>query len=583
MVEVLSQLIKSRQDIKGIEIKGEELKILQFADDTTILLKDKGQINRVLGLLKFFRKISGLGVNIEKSEAYALGTEKIPEHGQPSFGLKWSNGAIFLLGLHITDDEDQNYLLNFAGRIGKIKLLSNIWLQRNLSLRGKVVVINSLLLSQLVYPSTILDIPEKAVTEAEEILSNFLWNGGNPKVRKDVICQEIEKGGIKMPNIRDKIAAWRTIWIKSLSKMKYSTGVWKEILCDYLPPYVNFDILLCGKVERDNEVIMRLPTFYKSILLHWSDWKSCNACENYSDIINEPVWYNKFITIERKSFFWREWYQKGVKQIGDLLKDGNRFMTNEDLRETYNINTTFLQALQVKQAIPALWRNKIYNSNFVVNMTDISKNVRVRGLWKPNNKVKSSMVYWQMLKSPGDIISEQKWLQDFSLQNIIFSDFYKLSYEITTYTSVQSFQFKLLHRIINTNRWLYLRGIKETEICDFCDNTDTIVHFFVTCKISVDFWESVLNWWNRLPNIPHFYSIYIDQIMMGIIGNHDVIRALNFVLLYGKFFLYKCKKKSERPFLPQFLLFLRHHIYALTYKNPDKFAFLEPINESLML
>ena len=58
----------------------------------------------------------------------------MPVRGEPDFSLKWSKNPIFLLGVFLTENEEQNYTLNFAGKIGQIKLLSNIWLQRNLSL-----------------------------------------------------------------------------------------------------------------------------------------------------------------------------------------------------------------------------------------------------------------------------------------------------------------------------------------------------------------------------------------------------------------------------------------------------------------
>ena len=39
-VEVMSRLVIHNDSIRGIEVNGQEIKILQYADDTTAVLKD---------------------------------------------------------------------------------------------------------------------------------------------------------------------------------------------------------------------------------------------------------------------------------------------------------------------------------------------------------------------------------------------------------------------------------------------------------------------------------------------------------------------------------------------------------------
>ena len=72
--EILGIAIRENQRIEGITIYGHEHKISQYADDTTLVIKnDKSNLNRVLDTLKFFHSVSGLKVNIEKTKVVQLG------------------------------------------------------------------------------------------------------------------------------------------------------------------------------------------------------------------------------------------------------------------------------------------------------------------------------------------------------------------------------------------------------------------------------------------------------------------------------------------------------------------------------
>jgi hypothetical protein len=56
----------------------------------------------------------------------------------------------------------------------------------------------------------------------------------------------------------------------------------------------------------------------------------------------------------------------------------------------------------------------------------------------------------------------------------------KLSFCITKDTKLQNFQFKLLHRILPVNSFLYKCGRKETELCTFLhENKGKLVTFIL--------------------------------------------------------------------------------------------------------
>ncbi len=38
---------------------------------------------------------------------------------------------------------------------------------------------------------------------------------------------------------------------------------------------------------------------------------------------------------------------------------------------------------------------------------------------------------------------------------------------------------------------------KSNAICNFCDEADDMLHFFINCKKVKEFWSFGFNWWEK--------------------------------------------------------------------------------------
>ena len=76
-VEIMAIAVRNDENIKGIKISDSETKLLQFADDTTAILADLNSAQALLKLLNDFEKVSGLKLNVMKTEAMWIGSLKI--------------------------------------------------------------------------------------------------------------------------------------------------------------------------------------------------------------------------------------------------------------------------------------------------------------------------------------------------------------------------------------------------------------------------------------------------------------------------------------------------------------------------
>ena len=125
--EILAIAVRSHKNIKGIKINGSEVKLLQFADDTTAVLSDLNSALALFKTLEAFEKVSGLKLNVRKTEAMWIGSLQNCE--DEPLGVKWEKCVKFVEK-------------NFKQRLKKNKKLINLWRSRGLSIHGKVNIIN---------------------------------------------------------------------------------------------------------------------------------------------------------------------------------------------------------------------------------------------------------------------------------------------------------------------------------------------------------------------------------------------------------------------------------------------------------
>ncbi len=75
-VELLAIDIRETPKIKGIEINGSILKIMQFVDDITCFVADIASVKEILVMFKCFELCAGLKINTDKAKVNDIGSLK---------------------------------------------------------------------------------------------------------------------------------------------------------------------------------------------------------------------------------------------------------------------------------------------------------------------------------------------------------------------------------------------------------------------------------------------------------------------------------------------------------------------------
>ena len=171
-VEVLGKAIRANTNIKGITVNKTEIKLSQYADDTTLILNgNQDSLSAALDTINSFGKSSGLKLNDKKTEALWIGSMKgKKEKLSPEKNFKWPEIKTKVLGVWISTDPAVTLNMNYTEKVDKIRNILSCWEYRRLTLIGKIQVIKSLVLSQLTYILTPLATNQSFINEINDIL-----------------------------------------------------------------------------------------------------------------------------------------------------------------------------------------------------------------------------------------------------------------------------------------------------------------------------------------------------------------------------------------------------------------------------
>jgi hypothetical protein len=217
--------------------------------------------------------------------------------------------------------------------------------------------------------------------------------------------------------------------------------------------------------------------------------------------------------------------------------------------------------LKLRLTIPRHWRN-ILKGDTPELLTDVLLYKKLRRY----KTLKSKDIYWLILYKnhdcKGPTNSHQNWKIKYNLSDENMLRIYTIPYISTKHTNLQSFQYKVIYKILNCNYWLHKIKVIESAKCRFCPELETIEHYFFSCKVTKQFWKTFITWWNRMSD-EKVEALHESDIILGYIKDNNegrVCKTLNCCLLLGKEMIYIQKTCNKQPDLYAFHIHLKDFI-----------------------
>ena len=130
-IEIMNKALMHDVGYKGLSIADTSLKYSMFADDTVIFLDGReSQFKQVFDILQQFSVLSGLQINLEKSQGFYIGTKRQTSNKPLSEkGLQWPQGYVRYLGVYFPLSPINHNILfekNFRDILPKIRVTLNL-------------------------------------------------------------------------------------------------------------------------------------------------------------------------------------------------------------------------------------------------------------------------------------------------------------------------------------------------------------------------------------------------------------------------------------------------------------------------
>ena len=142
---------------------------------------------------------------------------------------------------------------------------------------GKIVVLKSLIASQLVYILSPLPTKHTALDEINNMFYGFLWSGRADKIKRDVMISDYKNGG-------DNHGKWKLLFDSEIHDL-------------------GGDVIFKGNLNKNDlaKFIHVSDSFKSEIRKIWSEISYNGNITSTEHLLSIPLWQNSLVRIENKA------------------------------------------------------------------------------------------------------------------------------------------------------------------------------------------------------------------------------------------------------------------------------------------
>ena len=148
-----------------------------------------------------------------------------------------------MLGNQVSEDENAAARINYEKEVVKVENITKRWKNRNISLFGCILIVNSLIASLFVYKMGVLPppIPKDILSKIQRLIESYLWQGAKPKITTTKLQLSKNSGGAKLVDLCKKDISIKVSWKRQLD----SDPNHADLVYNMIQPILREDIWKC--------------------------------------------------------------------------------------------------------------------------------------------------------------------------------------------------------------------------------------------------------------------------------------------------------------------------------------------------
>lgn len=541
--EPLLERIRQHEAIKGVEINGTEIKISSYADDVTVIMDGHQEsFSKCLDVFTDFKEISGLALNKRKTKAFWIGKDAKSKHPIcPSLGVQWPRASIELLGITISNDPNVSLTYtNYERKIESMRARLTPWNGRGLTPFGRIHLVKTEMLSQLIYLMTVLPSPEiNFVRNLEREIFKFVWGGKRDRVKRATLKAKYKNGGLQVPDFLSQSKSLKISWVKKYLDIE-NNAKWKSVVKTKFNLNASTTLFHC---DCDSKTLKRLLNniFWEETCEAWTNIKQQQG-QCGGELLSQVIWHNRNISLERNpSINKRLLIGKGILRVSDLYSlTERRLMSPNEVAQKYNIHP--MNALTLTRSIPGDWIRQL-----VRDKPNAPEQCEILEALRETAKT-AKWAYEKLVQETPQLNTEKchcKWQAELSPAEparIEWPTIYQVLHSSTKDVNLKWIQYRIIKRILPTNRLLYIFGLVENDKCKTCPiYSESILHKFWLCPSVRMLWREVKD----LVNLPN--DFFDRNTFLGVKRDDiDDESRTNTVIMLTNQFIWKCRDNQER-------------------------------------
>ena len=500
-IDPLIRNINRSKVIRGIDINYVNEKITfkggAFADDVSVICKnDKTSIQGVFNEYDRLTKRSGLELNADKTEILNLNTG-----GQIEICFNYNNhdikinsvSKLKICGIYYCSDINEEYNLNVVDKIKKLGHKITQWIPRQLTTEGKVLIIKTFGLSQLIYNMQSYGFKDADLKLAERQIFQFIWSSkenhkGIDRISRAIMKNSYENGGMKVTDVE---CLNRSIKLKQFIRAQKSNHIISKIQCLITGSQNNNIRQEYAKITDKEEVCSSAQETLNIIIDHNRDEYvklSNEECESDRNLIDEVSSINLKSYLSRKNKMFmlcilKKLNNAGITTLAELIQ-----------AEEHTKDKNVIKAIKlILSTIP----KKLIDiaSNYNENINDDSENLKYIRI-TPTDRMAIETITVKQLQIT--LKTALKRLDSTDFKSRLGIDEFEREEVLIFRNHCKNSKLRNIHfRLINRDFFTYVRMKKykmtSTDECPRCGLTETVEHLLWECVHVQQIWNKYNN------------------------------------------------------------------------------------------